>query len=50
MSTMRAWRERARRRHGLYPDELPSYLLPPVLGPVAFDPSLQRAGEALGRT
>jgi hypothetical protein len=49
MRTTKAWRERVRRRDALYPDELPSYLLPPAPGPPVFDSSLQRAGEAIGR-
>jgi hypothetical protein len=49
MSTMRTWRERARRRHRLYPDDLPTYLRQPLSGPVVFHPALRRAAEAVGR-
>jgi hypothetical protein len=45
MRRMRRWRDR--RRH-LYPAVLPSYLLPPEVGPVVFDPSLRRAGAGCG--
>ena len=36
-----------RKDRPLYPVTLPSYLQPPALREVVFDPSLRRAGEAL---
>ncbi len=39
---------RLQRRRQLYPEKVPSYLLPPVPRTVVFDPSLRRAGEAVG--
>jgi hypothetical protein len=38
-------KRRLRRRRALYPDVLPSYLLPPVSAEVVFDPSLHRARD-----
>lgn len=43
---MRATR-RSRKSRNVYPEKLPSYLLPPVPRRVVFDPTLRRAGDLI---
>lgn len=47
--TMKITKRWPRGRRDVSVERLPSYLLPPVLSEVVFDPTLQRAGE-LSRT